>query len=127
MPRPFFISTDCWKWKVFRGKRLTSPKMKSKMKSQIAGLIFVFLTATGFAANTNTVAVIPLPQKVEMRDGVFRLTADTAVYADSASRATAEFLAERLRPSTGSPLKISAKPSNDKAALDAIFLTTENA
>jgi len=97
------------------------------MKSQIAGLIFAFLTATSFAANTNTLAVIPLPQKIELRDGVFHLAGTTAVYVDSASRTTAEFLTERLRSATGYPLKISTKPFSAKTSVDAIFLTTENA
>src|SRR5882724_7432206 len=97
------------------------------MKSQIAGLIFAFLTATSLAANTNTLAVIPLPQKIELRDGVFHLAGTTAVYVDSASETTAEFLTERLRSATRYPLKISTKPFSAKTSVGAIFLTTENA
>jgi len=39
------------------------------MKSIIAGTIFTSLAATIFAADTNSPAIIPLPQKMEMRDG----------------------------------------------------------
>ena len=95
--------------------------MKSKMKSQIAGLIFAFLTATGLAAGTNTIAVIPQPQKVEIKDGVFHLAGTTTVYTDPGSRSTAEFLTERLRSGTRYPLKLSTKPFNTKNSFGAIL------
>src|SRR5882724_13515391 len=97
------------------------------MKSKIAGLLFLSLTATTQAASSNTLAVIPLPQKMELRDGAFKLTADTRVYVDSASRATAPFLTERLRPSTGYPLKTSTKFFSSSAVPGGILLTTKNA
>lgn len=97
------------------------------MKSIIAGLIGAFAASTVFAADTNLIAVIPRPQKIELRDGAFNLTADTRIYVDSSSRATAQFLTGRLRPSTGYALKVSRKRFGTKAALDGIFLTTENA
>ena len=97
------------------------------MKSTIAGLIFLSLTATIHAASSNTLAVIPLPQKMELRDGAFRLTDDTRVYVDSASRATGHFLTERLRPSTGYPLKASTKFFGSSSIPGGILLTTKNA
>ena len=65
---------------------------------------------------------------MELRDGVFNLTADTRVYAESASRETVQFLTERLRPSTGYPLKTSTKAAADGTAIHGgILLTTRNA
>jgi len=76
------------------------------MKSIIAGVIFTSLAATVFAADTNHLAIIPWPQQVTLQSGAFKLTPDTRVYADSASRGTATFLTGRLRPSTGYPCKM---------------------
>ena len=53
------------------------------MKNKIAALFLLLLATRIFAVNTNTVAVIPLPQKMELHDGVFQLTAQTRVYVDS--------------------------------------------
>ncbi|HZL13772.1 MAG TPA: beta-N-acetylhexosaminidase, partial [Verrucomicrobiae bacterium] len=75
----------------------------------------------------NTLAVIPLPQKVEMRAGQFNLTASTRIYVDYGSRATGKFLTERLRPSTGYPLKTHLKFFGGAAILGGILLTTKNA
>src|SRR5262249_7140142 len=68
-----------------------------------------------------------LPQKMELREGGFRLTANTAVYVDSASRETAPFLTERLRLSTGYPLKVHTKSRADAAIPRGIPLTTQKA
>ncbi len=101
--------------------------MKSKIKSAINVLIFLLQTATSFAAGSNIPSIIPLPQKMEMRDGAFHLTDHTTIYVDSASRETAPFLAERLRPSTGYPLKVATTRHTDAAIAGRILLTTENA
>jgi hexosaminidase len=97
------------------------------MKFKISGLIFLSLAATAHAAGSNAPAIIPLPQKIELRDGAFQLTAGTHVYVDPASRATGRFLTERLRPSTGFPLKTGTKYFGGGAVPDGIFLTTRNA
>jgi len=89
--------------------------------------MFLSLTATIFAANTNTLAIIPLPQKMERHDGAFKLIADTRIYVDSASRATGKFLTERLRPATGYPFKTSTKFFGGAAISGGILLTTKNA
>ena len=101
--------------------------MKDLLKSRITALTFVFLAATAFAADTNRLSLVPLPQKIELRDGVFNLTGSTRVYVDSTSRETAPFLTERLRPSTGYPLKIVTKSRADAAIDGGILLTTRNA
>jgi hexosaminidase len=97
------------------------------MKSTITGLIFLSLAVATRAAGSNAPAVIPLPQKMELRDGAFQLKAGTRVYGDPASRATAPFLTERLRPSTGLPLKTRTKYFGSAAIPGAILLTTRNA
>jgi len=97
------------------------------MKSKIAALIVLSFTATIFAASTNTPAIIPLPQKIELHDGAFNLTAGTRIYADAASRATAAFLTAQLRPSTGFPFKTGTKYFGGAAVPGGIFLTTKSA
>jgi hexosaminidase len=97
------------------------------MKSIIAALIFLSFTATIFAASTNMPAVIPLPQKIELHDGTFKLTATTRVYVDSGSRVTGKFLTDGLRPATGYPFKTSTKYFGSTAIPGGILLTTKNA
>jgi hexosaminidase len=97
------------------------------MKSKIAGLIILSFAATIFAANTNTLAIVPLPQKMALRDGAFKLTADTRVYADSASRETANFLTAGLSSATGYPLKVGTTAPAGTSIPGGILLTTKNA
>src|SRR5580693_2535032 len=97
------------------------------MKSKITTTCLLLLTAAALAGSSSAPAIIPLPQKMELRDGVFQLTADTRVFADSASRATAKFLTDGLNPSTGYPLKVSTKHFGSAAITGAILLTTKNA
>jgi hexosaminidase len=97
------------------------------MKSKITALIVLSFTTAIFAADTNALSIIPLPQKVVMQDGAFQLNADMRVYVDFGSRATGKFLTERLRPSTGYPLKTSTKFFDSTAIPGGILLTTKNA
>src|ERR1700690_1856210 len=97
------------------------------MKSKIAGLMILSFTATIFAANTNNLAVIPLPQKMALREGAFKLTADTRVCADSTSRETADFLTAGLRPATGYPLKVVTAAPAGTSIPGGILLTTKDA
>ncbi len=97
------------------------------MKPGLSVLMFALLTATAFATDTNGPSIIPLPQKMELRDGMFTLTGSTAIYVDSASRETAPFLTERLRPSTGYSLKVKTTSHSDAAIAGGILLTTRNA
>ena len=97
------------------------------MKLKFAALIILSLTTAIFAADTNTLSLIPLPQKIEQRDGAFQITDTTRVYVNSGSRVTGNYLAEKLRPSTGYPLKVSTKFFDSAAITDGILLTTKNA
>ncbi|MGA9779404.1 MAG: beta-N-acetylhexosaminidase [Limisphaerales bacterium] len=98
-----------------------------KMKSSIAGILLCLVAITVSAADTNSLAIIPWPQKVILKAGAFELTSGTSVYVDSASRQTADFLTERLHQSTGYPFKIRAKFFAGKAVKDGILLTTRDA
>jgi hexosaminidase len=97
------------------------------MKSKIAAVLLLSLAATAFAADTNALSVIPLPQKIQQLGGSFQLAPDTRIYVDFASRKTGILLAERLRPSTGWPLKVSRKFFSSAPVKGGIFLTTKNA
>lgn len=83
--------------------------------------------ATTCAAALNTPALIPWPQKVQLTGGIFTLSPQTEIYSNRGSRRTAEFLAEKLRPSTGYPLKIKTEWFSDAAISHSIVLTTKSA
>ncbi|HXC34247.1 MAG TPA: family 20 glycosylhydrolase [Candidatus Acidoferrales bacterium] len=105
--------------------------MKHIAKNWLFVAFVVVLTAAATAAfgadaSANGLALVPLPQKVQRMDGAFTLNAQTRIYTDAASRKTAEFLAQRLRQSTGYPLPVHRKiiggiPPN------SIFFTTKHA
>jgi hexosaminidase len=97
------------------------------MKSKIAGIIFLSLAVTLFAAETNGPAIIPLPQKLELRDGVFNLTADTKIITDFNGRETGNFLVARLCQSTGWPLQTGTAKSLMTPVEGNIVLTTNDA
>jgi hexosaminidase len=101
--------------------------MNTKIKFFAIGTLLCLLAATAFSADTNDLAVIPWPQKVTLEAGVFKLTPDTRVYVNLASRDTATFLTERLRQSTGYPLKTHTRFFSGKAVKGAILLTTKDA
>jgi hexosaminidase len=94
-----------------------------KMKSRIAAVI-LSLMAMASSADVVSPAIIPMPQKMERRSGIFELTPDTHIAADSVSAQTARFLAARVRKATGFPLDmISAKSGGS----GNILLTTRDA
>jgi hexosaminidase len=66
-------------------------------------------------------ALIPLPEKMTAREGVFALGSATPILADSQSKAPAKYLAQRLNAATGWPFRAkSLGPSTG----GAIRLTT---
>ena len=70
---------------------------------------FVLFAALFLAAKNlrpATWPLVPRPQKTQQMDGSFTLTSQTHIYADWSSRKTANFLAKRIRQSTGYPLKV---------------------
>src|ERR1700677_5398076 len=98
--------------------------MKNALKLFLFAVI-PFLAATALA-DTNQLALIPEPQKVQQLDGTFSLNLQTGIYADRSSRKTAELLAQRLRQSTAYPLKVHWKMSSSVPE-NAILLTTKKA
>jgi len=94
------------------------------MKSRIVA-IFLCLSATAvFANDTNAPAIIPKPQKIEIRAGMFKLAPDTKIFASPGSIETANQLATQLRRSTGYPLKVSVNFFSSAAVTGGILLTT---
>ena len=98
-----------------------------KMTTQFLSLVLGVAAGTCFAADTNTPALVPAPQKFAPGEGVFPLKPDTIICTDRASVATGQQLAERLRKSTGYPLKVSSRLSAGSAIKNAILLTTTKA
>ena len=97
------------------------------MKSRIV-VIFLCLSATPiFANDTNAPAIIPQPQKLELRAGVFKLAPYARIFANPGSLETACQLATTLRRSTGYPLKVSTKFFSGTAVKGGILLTTRSA
>jgi hexosaminidase len=80
----------------------------------------------GRASVTNVVSpqIIPLPQKMELRSGDFKLTQNTRIVADALSAQTAHLLAERVRNATGYPFEVIGAES---AGVGNILLTTKDA
>lgn len=85
-----------------------------------------FLAATVFDAGTNELAIIPQPQKLELRAGVFKLTAATKIFANFSSVETANQPAARLRPAIGHLPGLS-RTSGAIPINGGILLTTKNA
>ena len=77
------------------------------MKTPTA-LLIAMLAGSASGTDTNLPAVIPLPQRMEMRAGTFLLGPETRLVADVTSLATANYLAARLRRATGYPFPVNA-------------------
>ena len=95
------------------------------MKRHTTIALLALITTTGFAAESGP-ALIPLPQKMECREGAFRLQPKTPILVEPASQAAGQFLADALRKATGHkpPLVSSTNPRTGK---DGIMLTTADA
>ena len=52
------------------------------------------------------ITIIPKPSRMELQSGTFSLTSETHILISESTRAIGEFLAQRLRPATGFPLKV---------------------
>jgi hexosaminidase len=70
-------------------------------------------------------AIIPLPEKMIMGAGNFKLSPETHISADTEARETAEMLAASLRKSTGLPLPVATDGNAQPAKPDAILLKLE--
>src|SRR5438034_10093729 len=72
----------------------------------IAGVLVCLSVARIVALQRRIPALVPRPAKIERHRGVFLLKPKTCIVADAESIATAEYLAERLRISTGYHLPV---------------------
>ena len=95
------------------------------MKYQTTLILLSLMAATTFAAD-QTPALIPLPQKMEAREGAFSLQPKTRILVDQASQDTGQYLADRLRKSTGYRF-IAVSSPEPRMAKGAIVLTTKDA
>jgi hexosaminidase len=92
------------------------------MKSNhLSILSAVFVLAA--AARAGEPALIPMPQHIAPREGVFALRTDTPIRVDGKSRKTGDLLAQRLRAATGFAFPVSA---SGKSTGGAIRLTTKD-
>jgi hexosaminidase len=92
------------------------------MKYQTSLVLLALATGTALAAEPGP-ALMPLPQKLECREGAFHLQAKTRIVVDRDSRETGHYLADRLRQATGAKPSVSAK----RTAPGAITLSTADA
>ncbi len=75
-------------------------------------------------------SVIPKPSSVEATGKTFTLTEATGIYVDAGSeeiKNIAQYLSDRLKPSTGFALSVSNVESNGQRAKGNIYLTTTGA
>ncbi|MDB6065537.1 MAG: hexosaminidase [Pedosphaera sp.] len=102
--------------------------LKLQMKLQLIGIILCLMGAPVFAAEAPAPAVIPLPQKMERRSGVFKFRDDTRVLADESSMDAGRYFVDEVAKSTGFRLK--ARPQTKgkgQASKGSIVLTTQDA
>jgi len=93
---------------------------------RLGAIILSFAATNVIAADVLPPALVPLPQKFESREGSFELGPETRIRVDSAARETGQYLAERLRTSTGYPFKVSTT-SKAQVNKGEILLTTMDA
>ncbi len=96
------------------------------MKSPIIIGLSVWSLALAALA-VNEPSLVPVPQKMELHDGTFRLSPETRILANSDSIKTAELLAGSLRKSTGYPLMVSRRFFSGAPSQNSILLTTKDA
>ncbi|HVM48343.1 MAG TPA: beta-N-acetylhexosaminidase [Candidatus Acidoferrum sp.] len=96
------------------------------MRNQTALTLLVSLvTATAFGAQPGP-ALMPVPQKMECREGAFVLTPKTRIEVNRASQDTGQFLADALRKATGYQL-MQISSAHPRSPRGAITLTTNDA
>ena len=89
-----------------------------------AATFFTMMASNSSGAVGDAPALLPLPVRMEIQPGVFRLKSKTRVLSDAASSETAQYLADRLWPATGYQLRLGASSASAKGN---ILLTTRDA
>ncbi len=80
--------------------------------------------AAAALARTSVVSVIPLPVHVHKKQGVFTLTAETAIVTTQDSRQVGRYLAELLEPATGFKLKVTESAVSNRQGGHILLLNT---
>lgn len=96
------------------------------MRATLFAFLISFITLAALGADTNWPSIIPAPQKMEITKGRFRLGPTTRIVTDGASLATGEYLAAKLRASSGYPLAVGGQ-SEATGETPAIQLGTNGA
>jgi hexosaminidase len=94
-----------------------------KQYYRLAELLCSVLAATTVLAQSEAPAIIPAPQKLELRQGSFILKPNVEILVAPASLTTGQFLAEQLRKSTGYKVPVRAVRRTIPVT-DDILLTT---
>ena len=93
----------------------------------LAGVTLASLaTAKEPAGNKGNPGLIPAPEKIERQRGWFGLGRKSRILVDATGSETGQYLAERLRSSTGYPFPIGAE-TETRARKGTILLTTREA
>ena len=100
VPNSFLIRNSCL------SQMALSVQIAVHMRAPILILSICFLGLAGLGAEEGAPAIIPAPQKMEITKGQFRLVPVMRIEVDNASVATGQYLAARLRVSTGYPFPI---------------------
>jgi len=103
------------------------------MKSSFIATCLVFVaTLVGHAQTTTPPSVIPIPQSMTIKDGVFHIHPGksgrgvTKIYADEASLATARFLSASMEKSVGKLAVVKLK-SGAAVPANSILITSQGA
>jgi hexosaminidase len=83
-----------------------------------------FFALTAFSAEPTAPAILPVPQKMDIKEGHFRLTPETHIRVDRPANSTGGYLAEKLYASTGYRLAVDTEGDLQKGNIQ---LTTAGA
>src|SRR5215510_15066566 len=96
------------------------------VKLNLSLAILLSLLALNGCGSAVKPALVPLPQKIEVRSGNFHLNNDTKIAVDSASDETGRYLAAQLLRQSGQQIQVQQN-STGSAAKGTIVLTTKSA
>lgn len=96
------------------------------IKFLMTGIVLAGLGSAGFAVDANPPSILPVPQKMVVSAGAFKLAPTTHICTDAVSRATGEYLAAQLRQSTGYKFTVSVG-AKFGAVRGAILITSAGA
>ena len=110
-----------YSWQTLHSRDSISNLILVTIKKLLFALLLV--VPGTFVAGGEGLPLVPWPQHVQQLNGTFTLTPEARIDADWASRQTAQFFAERLRRSTGYPLRVHWRQSPAPAPNSILFTT----